>query len=217
MRTVSFSSPDVQKILSDQFICARINTTGEPTAGASFSHAPSDPPGPCLRGNGQQNIQLIFLTPQGELFHTLTGYIGPEDLADELKFALATYEALQGQPRDRKQVVRDAHGKYLQKLGYAEAEINRPADDPLGGMPAGNMLGGNILGGMVPAFAQGSFAPGKMFEGFLRGQVLSDHRFAMRYPLLPWKRFKPEMLVGTGKSFFGSTGMGLPSGGRAGN
>src|SRR5579859_5723258 len=108
MRTVSFSSPAVQKTLSDRFICARINTTGEATAGSSFSHAPSDPPGPCLRGSGRQNIQLIFLTPQGELLHTLTGYVGPGDLADELKFALATYEAQKDEPPDNgRQAVRD--------------------------------------------------------------------------------------------------------------
>ncbi|HEV3024395.1 MAG TPA: hypothetical protein VGX76_18090, partial [Pirellulales bacterium] len=137
MRTVSFSSPAVQKTIKSRFICTRVNTTGEPTAGASFSHAPSDPPGPCLRGSGRQNIQLLFLTPQGELFHALTGYVGPDDLAAELTFALETYEALQSQHDDREQIVRDAHTERLQSLGYNEAQIHQTGDDPIGGMLAG--------------------------------------------------------------------------------
>ncbi|HEV3006707.1 MAG TPA: hypothetical protein VGX78_19710 [Pirellulales bacterium] len=210
MRTVPFSSPAIQKTLKSRFICARVNTTGEPTAGASFSHAPSDPPGPCLRGNGRQNIQLLFLTPGGELFHALTGYVGPEDLAEELTFALETYEALQSQHDDREQIVRDAHTERLQSLGYNEAQIHQTGDDPIGGMLAG-------MAGIAPALARGEFAPGEMLDGLARGQVLSDYRFAIRHPLLPWKRFKPAMLVGQGKSFFGSTSSGISGGGRHGN
>jgi hypothetical protein len=204
MRTVSFSSPAVQNTLKDRFICACVNTTGEPTAGASFSHAPSDPPGPCLRGNGRQNIQLIFLTPQGDLFHALTGYVGPNDLAEELKFALETYEALQAVRNDRKQVVRDAHTERLMAIGYDQAQIDRKTDDAISDM----------LAGVAPALTRGNFIPGEVFDGFSRGQVLSDYRFAIRHPLLPWKRFKPAMLVGTGKSFFGSTSSGMSVGGR---
>jgi hypothetical protein len=199
MRTVSFSSPAVRKTLNDHFLCARIDTTGDPTAGASYSHAPSDPPGPCLRGNGQQNIQLIFLTPHGELFHALAGYVGPDELADELKFALATYQSLSGQRDDGEQLVREAHARHLSRLGYSEDEIHRNGEDPLGGM----------LSGIAMAIAEGNTTPGKMLGGFKRGQALHDHRFAMRHALLPWKQFKPEMLVGKGQSFFGSTSSGL--------
>jgi hypothetical protein len=200
MRTVSFSSPAVRKILNEQFICTRIDTTGDPTAGTSFSHAPSDPPGPCARGNGQQNIQLLFLTSEGELFDTLAGFVGPEDLADELKLALSIVKRLRDKPADPRQVVRDLHADYLAKLGYSRAEIEQSGDDPLGGM----------FTGIGSALSQGNFAPEKMLEGLTRGQALHDHRFAIRHPLLPWKQFRPEMLVGSGKSFFGSTGSGTP-------
>jgi hypothetical protein len=206
MRTVSFSSPAVRKTLSDHFICARINTTGDPTAGASYSHAPSDPPGPCLRGNGQQNIQLIFLTPHGEMLHALAGYVGPDELADELKFALATYQALSSQRDDGEQLVREAHARHLSMLGYSEDEIHCNGNDPLGGM----------LSSIAMAIAEENTNPDKMLGGFKRRQTLHDHRFAMRNALLPWRQFEPEMLVGKGQSFFGSTSSGAPGDRRIG-
>lgn len=199
MRTVSFSDTSVQKLLNDDFVCLRMNTRGDPTAGESFSHAPNDPAGPCLRGNGRQNVQIICMTPSAEIFHVLVGFVGPEDLQSDLKFALATYRKLPAEADDRRVIVRDAHVEFLQTAGFSDAEIERPTSD-FGALFA------NVASSAPAGDPGGSFD--RMIEGAARNQVLADHRFAIEHPLLPLAKFKPEMLVGNGKSFFGSTSFG---------
>lgn len=200
MRTVSFSDVGVRKLLNEDFICFRLNTRGDPTAGESFSHAPSDPAGPCLRGNGRQNVQILFMTPAAEIFHVLTGYVGPEDLKAELDWALAVYGEITEQSDDRKSAVRNAHVAFLRKAGFSDAEIERPA----GGFPG--MFAGAVP--RLPIGDDGSLSLDRAMEGLERNQALADHRFVIEHPLLPMSQFEPEMLVGNGKSFFGSTSFG---------
>lgn len=207
MRTVSFSDGGVRKLLNQEFICFRLNTRGDPTAGESFSHAPSDPAGPCLRGNGRQNVQILFMTPEAEIFHVLTGFVGPEDLKAELDWALAVYgeiteqsDDITEQSDDRKTAVRDAHVAFLRKAGFSDDEIERPA----GGFP--EMFAGAVP--RLPIGDDGSLSLDRAMQGLERNQILADHRFAIEHPLLPMSRFEPEMLVGNGKSFFGSTSFG---------
>ena len=50
------------------------------------------------------------------------------------------------------------------------------------------------------------------FAQFERMRSETDHRFVMKHPLLAYEQFKPEMLVGDGMSFFGSTSNSMPSG-----
>lgn len=199
MRTMSFSDSSVQKVLNNDFVCLRLNTRGDPTAGESFSHAPDDAAGPCFRGNGRQNVQILFLTPSGVIFHVLTGFVGPEDLQSELKFALAIYRKLAVEADDRRVIVRDAHVEFLKTAGFSDAEIERPASD------FGALLA-NVASNVPAGNPGGSFD--RMIEGAARNQVLADHRFAIEHPLLPLAKFKPETLVGNGKSFFGSTSFG---------
>ena len=204
MRTVSFSDDRVRKLLNEEFICLRLNTRGDPTAGESFSHAPRDPAGPCLRGNGRQNVQVLFLTPEGEIFHVLTGFVGPDELQTELKWALAAYDKIAEPSDDRKAVIREAHREYLRTAGFSDAEIERST----GGFP-------QLFAGAAPSFsadADGALTFGRALEGIARNQMLADHRFAIEHPLLPISRFKPETLVGSGKSFFGSTSFGVAPG-----
>jgi hypothetical protein len=200
MRTVSFSDSGVQKLLSDQFICLRLNTRGDPTAGESFSHAPQDPAGPCVRGNGQQNVQVLILTADGEIFHVTTGFVGPEDLQTELKFALATYGKLTHRQADRPGLVRDAHFEFLRQNGYSKAEIERPADDFRAMF--------DRVAPKLPVDGDGRLAFDGVLQGAVKSHVLADHRFVIEHPLLPMASFKPETLVGSGKSFFGSTSFG---------
>jgi len=87
MRTVSFSQPQVNQTLSNDFVCFTTSTEGDPSAGQSIRHRPKDPAGPCVRGNGQQNVQTLFLTPEGEIFHAASGYLAPEDMLAELEYA----------------------------------------------------------------------------------------------------------------------------------
>lgn len=198
MRTVSFSDKSVQKRLKEDFICLRLNTRGDPTAGESFSHAPQDPAGPCLRGNGRQNVQILCLTASSEIFHVLTGFVGPEDLKSELQFALLAYSKLATERNDRHVVVRRAHIEFLRKAGFSDAEVERPTSDF-----------GALLASMEPSLpVSNGLSVNRMLEGAARSHVLADHRFAIERPLLPMAEFKPETLVGNGKSFFGSTSSG---------
>jgi hypothetical protein len=205
MRTVSFSANGVRQLLNEEFVCLSLNTRGDPTAGESFSHAPTDPAGPCLRGNGQQNVQVLFMTPAGEIFGVLTGFVGPKDFQTELEFALATYRKLARQESDRRAVVRDAHVEFLRQQGFSDAEIERPADDLRA------LLVNTVP--RLPTGTDGDFSLDGVIGGAAKNHVLADHRYAIQHPLLPMASFRPEALVGSGKSFFGSTSFGnMPNG-----
>jgi hypothetical protein len=204
---VSFSSPGVQKILNRDFEAAYLNIEADPNSGVSFAHDPKDPPGQCIRGNGEHNVQMLLLTPAGEIFSTLSGYIEPEGLEDELQFALDTFAELgkHKESLDREVCVETSHVKYLEKLGFRENEIQAEDLSPffpgLAGLPANGIPFGaeNLPGGL-----QMNNIPDKLFREFKRARILTDHRFAMRNPLLPVEEFKSERLVGSGMSFFGS-------------
>ncbi len=92
---MSFSDPDVARLLKTKFVCAWLNTNGDPDAGSSFAHAPKSAAGTCIRGNGEKNVQLLVLTPRGRIVHALSGYVGPKTLADELRFALGSIQMLE--------------------------------------------------------------------------------------------------------------------------
>jgi hypothetical protein len=209
---VSFSSPAVQKILNRDFEAAYLNIEADSNSGVSFAHGPKDPPGQCIRGNGEHNVQVLLLTPAGEIFSTLSGYLGPDELEAELEFALATFSSLTRQKARDKQkvVVAKAHADYLKKLGFKEKEINAK-DESFFGIPG---LEGFPTGGTPPVVLAGGpgSVPEKFFEPFKRARVLADHRFAMRHPLMPSDDFKSEMLVGSGQSFFGSANFTSPQG-----
>jgi hypothetical protein len=200
---VTFSTPEIQKLLNDRFVCTYQNIEGDPTAGQSLKHSPKDPPGPCLRGNGEHNIQLLFLTTEGEIFHTLTGFLPAAELKKELEFTLDVWRQLEKTPTaDRAQTVAGLHRQYLTDQGFDEREIES-AKGSVATMfnPAGfqNVFSQGLSGG---------FDPSKMFDGLTRGRVLTDHRYAMDHALLPIGEFQPETLVGSGASFFGSTSFG---------
>lgn len=176
------SSAPVQKLLNQRFVCTGKNTQGDPNAGTSFQHAPNDPAGPCLRGNGEHNVQMLFLTPQGEIFGSLSGYLSPEDLQVELEFALDTFEKLE-QTKDQaraKELIVLEHARQLQRLGFSEEQIKAPLNRAI-------PFAGNF------DFSQGVNG---MFDHFTKGRVLADHRYAMEHPLQPLKEFRSEDMVG---------------------
>lgn len=208
MRTVTFSNDKVQRLLNNDFVCCYTDTTGDPTAGASFSHAPGEQPGPCGRGAGRQNVQVIFMTPQSEIFHVATGFIEPDDLLAEARYARELFNALQPGGIQRKQTVVASHKSRLRKLGFQPNEI-AAADNMVTDM----MLGGpnpQDLGINMPAMTNFRMnTPGggaNIFQDIGRQRILKDHKFVIRNPLISRDQFEanPQSLVGHHKSFFGS-------------
>lgn len=205
---MTFSDDRVQRALNNDFVCCYTDTTGDPTSGASFSHAPSEPPGPCGRGAGRQNVQVIFMTPSSEIFHVATGYLEPDDLIAEIEYANQLFTTLQRGGSHRKQSVVDSHRARLRKLGFKPDEIgaadNALSDALLGGpnpqdlgikMPTAKDFGVNVPG------------PGaSFFQNIGRQRILKDHKFVIRNPLITRKQFEtnPQTLVGRHKSFFGT-------------
>lgn len=206
MRAVSLSDDHVRECLRQEFECAWFNIKGETNSGTSFSHAPRDPAGPCLRGNGEHNIQLLTLTPQGEIFHVLAGYVGPEELAAELKFAADTYRELANidNAKLRREFIADAHRRFLKTMDdrkFEDSALPANAEQTIAKFQeaAASFSG---IAGQVPGMTFG------------RQRATADHRFASEHPLLDVSQFRSEMLVGKATTFFGSTssgGQGRPS------
>jgi hypothetical protein len=206
---VSLSNAKVNRLLNDKFVCANVNIQGDPNSGESFSHLPRDPVGPCLRGNGEHNVQMITMSPAGEIFHVLSGYIGPEELLAELQFAEASWHELAKiEDADaRKKVLVASHEKFVR-----EAETRRyDADDaPVPGAAAGLR---DIQKQLRLPFGE---ELQNLTAGFTGQRGALDHAFAIKHPLLPYKEYRSEELVGNAKTFFGSTGFGPDGGAESG-
>ena len=176
MRTVSFSNDKVRDLLNGEFVNTFSNTTGDPTAGKSIWHDPSDSPGMCIRGNGKQNVQTLFLTPQGKIFHAATGYLSADDLVDEIEFAQNLFSEIKGTPGSAKNLVRDAHQDRLKELGNGKEIV-----------PAGII--GEAFHGLVAGQLQSD-------QKFCADNPLMSYREFEK---------DPGKLVGHGKSSFVST------------
>lgn len=114
---MTFSDPAVRKLLQRDFVCAWTNTEGDANAGASLAHAPNEPAGSCIRGNGEHNIQLLVLTPDLELLSVMAGYLAPADLVEELELARGVFATLNKKSRvPRAHRVKEAHAKFLKGL-----------------------------------------------------------------------------------------------------
>ena len=162
--------------LKKRFVCARTDTTGDASAGGSFAHAPGDAEPTCIRGNGKQNVQMLFLTPQGEIFHVITGYIGAAELAADLVRVRALFAKIVAETdlARREKIVADAHRTRRDELSRKE------------------------FAGPLAAF--------------VKRRVLQEQTFVAKHPLLRVEEFRPEMLVGNGRSFFGSSRGKKPAG-----
>jgi hypothetical protein len=120
MRTVSFSSDPVQETLKTKFVAAVVNTTGSPATGASCKHAPNEQAGMCTPGIGHQNVQCLFLTPEGEIFHAVTGHQSPKALAAELDYAERLFAQMKENPDEARELVVKRHRATLTALGDSE-------------------------------------------------------------------------------------------------
>ncbi len=197
MRTVTFSNAKVQQVLNNDFVCCYTNTKGDASAGHSFSHSPDSEPGPCGRGAGRQNVQTIFMTPDNQIFHVATGYLDPDDLLDEIKFAKGLFASIQRNPKRDKTTVVAAHQRQLKTLGFTANQIAAPE----------NRLTESLLSGPNPQDFGINLGPaGGIFSNISQQRVLKDHKFAISHPLITRKEFErnPQSLVGHNRSFFGS-------------
>ncbi len=198
MRTVSFSHPKLQQALNEDFVATFTNTTGDESAGQSFSHAPSDSPGPCGFAAGRQNVQVLFMTNAGQIFHVVSGFRTGEELLEEMKYANDLFRQLR-RAQDPEHVVTETHHRRLAHLGYSANEIR-----------SGNigLLGRNNPVDFMPQDLGVPMAPiaGSMFDDVVRQRPLTDHKYVAENPLISKSAFErhPELLVGEHDSFFGS-------------
>lgn len=211
MRTVSFSSPDVQKKMNQDFVCVAVNTEGDPSAGSSQAHAPADRAGQCAPGIGNQNVQMIFMTPDRRIFHTASGFHDAKALEREMEFAEDLFEKIQKSPRLAERVVREDHHDQMIKAGYSPQTLQRASQlvSPFGRLQAG------ITGFPRTSQPSRSDMPINIFARKTEQTRMLDYQFSQKYPMLAWDQFEenPRLLVGEAVTAFAS---GNASGGRIG-
>jgi hypothetical protein len=101
---VSLSQDPIIERLRERFVCGWRNIHGvEEYAGSSHSHPVDSSAVHTTNGAGGRNIQMILISPAGEVLHVLPGYWNPDALRHELDFALELAEiAARDLPRDEK-------------------------------------------------------------------------------------------------------------------
>lgn len=216
MRAVSLSSAPVRKKLNEDFVCYVINTEGDASAGSSQGHAPRDAPGICAEGIGNQNVQTIFLTPAGEIFHTASGYRRPQQLLAELNFAETLFDQIRNKPEQAQQLIRTSHRDRMKLAGYTDEVLDRrpsrmnPFADVMESMPRLSQSSTQRNMPLDPQRMNDEF-----FAGKTRMAQLLDYRFIHDHPLMPFDEFErnPRLLVGNATTAFAS---GPSSGGQIG-
>ena len=206
MRTVTFSTPQIRNTIANHFVPLNSNIEGDPLAGESIGHAPNEPPGDCIRGNGRQNVQTIFMTPDEEIFHVATGFLSPQDMMTEMEFAKELFDSLNTEDENRHDLVRKAHQDVLTNLGSQNTQ--KFADEPMAEAMRGMMNFGQ--NGQLPISGMGN-----PFQQLSNQLMTQDQRFMVKRPLIQRTDFEtdPGDLVGRGKTFFSSSkssGQGFP-------
>lgn len=206
MRTVTFSTPQIRNTIANHFVPLNSNIEGDPLAGESIGHAPNEPPGDCIRGNGRQNVQTIFMTPDEEIFHVATGFLSPQDMMTEMEFAKELFDSLNTEDENRHDLVRKAHQDVLTNLGSQNTQ--KFADEPMAEAMKGMMNFGQ--NGQLPISGMGN-----PFQQLSNQLMTQDQRFMVKRPLIQRTDFErdPGDLVGRGKTFFSSSkssGQGFP-------
>jgi hypothetical protein len=175
---VTLANKDVQKALNERFLCSWLDTQGDPDSGGSFAHGPKEPAPDVLRGNGDHNVQILFLTPQGEIFHAVAGYAEPKDLLDEIALAQRIYAGIRMPGVDRAALV-----SVMENAAAAEARSTLDTS---------------------PVPGRGALALGASGLGASGLSVVRAREFVRDHPLMAAARFHPSLMFGFGGSFFGS-------------
>lgn len=86
---MSLSQDPIIERLSKHFVCGWRNIHGvEEFAGRSHAHPPDSSAVHTTNGAGGRNIQMIVISPAGDVLHVLPGYWNPDALRHELDFSL---------------------------------------------------------------------------------------------------------------------------------
>ena len=136
------------------------------------------------------------MTPGGKIFHVASGFMSPEDLVGELRFALRLFDSLdlENQSQARTQLV-SAQTSRLRDMGFSSQDLQN--DNPLQNI---------MLSGPNPSDFGMKMPGSNLFADISRQRVLQDGKYMLRNPLVSKQRFEenPGELVGHHKSFFGS-------------
>ena len=113
---MTFADKTVAKSFAD-YALAWKNIKDEEGAGASFKHDPDDEASEQMRGIGNHNVQLLFLTSKGELLHALAGFWSAKDLLRELDLVKELVKAAK-EGKEKVAELHKAHAKEdAEKLG----------------------------------------------------------------------------------------------------
>src|SRR5262249_52675459 len=154
-------------------------------------------------GNGEHNVQMITISPQGEIFHVLSGYVGPEELLAELEFAEATWQKLAAidDAATRKKLLIAEHEKFARELE------SRNFDESDGIVPGAATAFRNMQKQMQAAFGPEVRLP---TAGLIGNRAALDHEFAIDHPLFPSRGDPSPGMVGEGQNFFFSARVAFP-------
>ena len=94
MRTVTFSRPEVNRVINERFVCTWFNQASDLFPGKPGNGVDRQPPvsGHYLQnfpdGAGGPNVKIFFCTPEGQIVHFIQGYYSPDTFLEEARFAL---------------------------------------------------------------------------------------------------------------------------------
>jgi hypothetical protein len=105
MRTVTFADPKLVRLMNDSVVAVWNNQN--PTAAFNFQVAAARQPKPTAQqidaypaGGGGGNMRAYFCTPEGRVIHFVQGYWPAKQMAEEVRFALARFEAVRDMSTD---------------------------------------------------------------------------------------------------------------------
>ena len=111
MRAVTFSNPEVAKLMNDTLVCAWTNKGPEQKyrdgmyeGGRTFQIL--------TNGVGITNVTSVFAAPDGTVLHAVPGYLGVSSFKRHVDFARAMHARLFGKGvrrQDRAELYADAH------------------------------------------------------------------------------------------------------------
>ena len=156
-------------------------------------------------------MQTLFLTPEGEIFHTASGFQKADKLVSEMDAATDLWKKIRKDRKNAREIVRGVHLARLEEFEKTKAaDTRRNHSRQQDAMPR-QFRPANILSAMqnAPSMAD------NVFSRKTRQSAYDDARFGAQYPMLPIDEFQktPSLLVGTAVSSFAS---GNASGGRIG-
>lgn len=90
---MTLSDPNLLKLLHDHFVCGWRNISGvEAYAGKSHSHPVKSTALHTTNGAGGRNVQMLMISPTGNVLHCIPGFWNPKQLLEELQLGLELLE-----------------------------------------------------------------------------------------------------------------------------